>query len=94
MTEEQAFALANPDGGVCAPGAFVLALGALRAEPRITEAFRRGTGRGRDQAGDHRRGVHPVPARGPDTVQPGVRGSSLTSERPALRRRRPLTCGR
>ena len=46
MTEEQAFALANPDGGVYAPGAFVLALGALRAEPRITEAFRRGTGVG------------------------------------------------
>src|SRR5215470_8077647 len=46
MTEEQAFALANPDGGVYAPGAFVLALGALRAEPRITEAFRHGTGVG------------------------------------------------
>ena len=27
MTEEQAFALTNPDGGVYAPGAFVLALG-------------------------------------------------------------------
>jgi ubiquinone/menaquinone biosynthesis C-methylase UbiE len=46
MTEEQAFALANPDGGVYAPGAFVLALGALRAEPRITEAFRNGSGVG------------------------------------------------
>jgi ubiquinone/menaquinone biosynthesis C-methylase UbiE len=46
MTEEQAFALANPDGGVYVPGAFVLALGALRAEPRITEAFRTGTGLG------------------------------------------------
>ena len=46
MTEEQTFALANPDGGVYAPGAFVLALGALRAEPRITEAFRTGTGLG------------------------------------------------
>ena len=46
MTEEQAFALANPDGGVYVPGAFVLALGALRAEPRITEAFRNGTGVG------------------------------------------------
>jgi ubiquinone/menaquinone biosynthesis C-methylase UbiE len=46
MTEEQAFALANPDGGVYAPGAFVLALGALRDEPRITEAFRNGTGVG------------------------------------------------
>jgi ubiquinone/menaquinone biosynthesis C-methylase UbiE len=46
MTEEQAFCLANPDGGVYAPGAFVLALGALRAEPRITEAFRTGAGVG------------------------------------------------
>jgi ubiquinone/menaquinone biosynthesis C-methylase UbiE len=46
MTEEQAFALANPDGEVYAPGAFVLALGALRAEPRITEAFRSGSGLG------------------------------------------------
>ena len=46
MTEEQGFALANPDGAVYVPGAFVLALGALRAEPRITEAFRTGTGMG------------------------------------------------
>jgi ubiquinone/menaquinone biosynthesis C-methylase UbiE len=46
MTEEQAFALANPEGGVYVPGAFVLALGTLRAEPRITEAFRNGTGLG------------------------------------------------
>jgi len=46
LTEEQAFCLANPDGGVYAPGAFVLALGALRAESRITEAFRNGTGMG------------------------------------------------
>jgi ubiquinone/menaquinone biosynthesis C-methylase UbiE len=44
MTEEQAFALTNPDNGVYAPGAFLLALGALRAEPRITEAFRTGAG--------------------------------------------------
>ncbi|HZR52461.1 MAG TPA: class I SAM-dependent methyltransferase [Streptosporangiaceae bacterium] len=46
MTEEQAFVLADPDGAVYAPGAFVLALGALRAEPRITAAFRAGTGLG------------------------------------------------
>jgi 2-polyprenyl-3-methyl-5-hydroxy-6-metoxy-1,4-benzoquinol methylase len=46
LTEEQAFVLTNPDGGVYAPGAFVLALGALRAEPRITEAFRTGAGLG------------------------------------------------
>jgi ubiquinone/menaquinone biosynthesis C-methylase UbiE len=46
MTEEQAFALANPDGGVYIPGAFVLALGTLKAEPRITAAFRTGAGMG------------------------------------------------
>jgi len=46
MTEEQAFALTNPDGGVYAPGAFVLALGTLTAVPRITDAFRTGVGLG------------------------------------------------
>ena len=46
MTEEQAFALTNPDGGVYAPGAFVLALGTLRAVPQITDAFRTGDGMG------------------------------------------------
>src|SRR5215467_12747038 len=46
MTEEQAFALANPDGAVYVPGAFVLALGALKAERRITDAFRTGAGMG------------------------------------------------
>jgi hypothetical protein len=44
LTEEQAFVLANPDGAVYAPGAFVLALGALRAEERIVGAFRSGAG--------------------------------------------------
>jgi ubiquinone/menaquinone biosynthesis C-methylase UbiE len=46
LTEEQAFALADPDGPVYLPGAFVLALGALRAEHRITAAFRSGAGVG------------------------------------------------
>lgn len=46
MNEEQAFCLTDPDGPVYLPGAFVLALGALRAEPRITEAFRTGAGMG------------------------------------------------
>jgi ubiquinone/menaquinone biosynthesis C-methylase UbiE len=52
LSEEQAFALADPDGPVYLPGAFVLALGALRAEPRITEAFRTGAGYGWDQQED------------------------------------------
>jgi ubiquinone/menaquinone biosynthesis C-methylase UbiE len=43
LTEEQAFCLADPDGPNV-PAAFVAALGYLRAEPRITEAFRTGAG--------------------------------------------------
>ena len=54
MTEEQAFALTDPDGPVYVPGAFVLALGALKAEPRITEAFRTGGGRRLARAGPGR----------------------------------------
>jgi ubiquinone/menaquinone biosynthesis C-methylase UbiE len=46
LTEEQAFALADPDGDLYVPGAFVLALGALKAEQRITGAFRTGAGLG------------------------------------------------
>jgi SAM-dependent methyltransferase len=46
LTEEQAFVLANPDGAVYAPGAFVLALGSLQAVDRITDSFRTGAGMG------------------------------------------------
>jgi SAM-dependent methyltransferase/transcriptional regulator with XRE-family HTH domain len=46
LTAEQAFALTDPDGPLYAPGAFQLALGALRAEPEITQAFRTGEGVG------------------------------------------------
>jgi SAM-dependent methyltransferase len=46
LTEEQAFALADQDGPLYLPGAFVLALGALRAESQITDAFRTGAGMG------------------------------------------------
>ena len=46
LTAEQAFALTDPDGAVFAPGAFELALGALKAEPRVIEAFRSGSGIG------------------------------------------------
>jgi 2-polyprenyl-3-methyl-5-hydroxy-6-metoxy-1,4-benzoquinol methylase len=46
LSEEQAFVLADPDGAVYAPGAFVLALGSLRAEERVAEAFRTGAGIG------------------------------------------------
>jgi SAM-dependent methyltransferase len=40
----QRFCLTDPDGPVYVPGAFQLALGALRAEPRVAESFRTGTG--------------------------------------------------
>jgi ubiquinone/menaquinone biosynthesis C-methylase UbiE len=46
LTEEQAFGLTNPEGGIYLPGAFILALGALRAVDEITEAFRTGEGVG------------------------------------------------
>jgi SAM-dependent methyltransferase len=46
LTEEQAFALTDPDGPVFMPGAFQLALGALKAEAEITKAFRTGEGLG------------------------------------------------
>jgi ubiquinone/menaquinone biosynthesis C-methylase UbiE len=46
LTPEQAFALTDPENGVYLPGAFLLALGSLRAEPQITEAFRTGDGFG------------------------------------------------
>ena len=44
LTEEQAFALTDPEGPLYVPGAFVLALGTLRAESQITDAFRTGAG--------------------------------------------------
>jgi SAM-dependent methyltransferase len=46
LTEEQAFALADESGPVFLPGAFQLALSAVRSEPRIAEAFKTGEGVG------------------------------------------------
>jgi len=46
MTPEQAFALTDPDGPVFLPGAYELALGALKAQSHIEDAFRTGTGYG------------------------------------------------
>ena len=46
LTEEQAFALTDPDGPLYAPGAFQFALATLRSEPAITQAFRTGEGFG------------------------------------------------
>jgi SAM-dependent methyltransferase len=44
LSEEQAFALANENSPAYIPGAFELALGSLRAVPRLVESFRSGAG--------------------------------------------------
>jgi len=44
LSEEQAFALANEGSPAYVPGAFELALGSLRAVPRLVESFRSGAG--------------------------------------------------
>ncbi len=46
LTEEQAFALTDPDGPLFLPGAFELALGSLAALPRVVDAFTTGRGIG------------------------------------------------
>src|SRR5262249_2359421 len=46
LTAEQAFTLADENSPAYLPGAFQLALGSLKAVPRITEAFRTGAGMG------------------------------------------------
>jgi hypothetical protein len=46
LTEEQAFTLADENSPAYLPGAFQLALGSLKAVPRITAAFRSGDGMG------------------------------------------------
>lgn len=46
LSAVQAFVLADPDGPVYLPGAFVLALGALRASDEIATRFRTGAGFG------------------------------------------------
>jgi SAM-dependent methyltransferase len=46
LSEEQAFALADEKSPAYLPGAFLLAISALRAVPQITERFRTGEGFG------------------------------------------------
>jgi ubiquinone/menaquinone biosynthesis C-methylase UbiE len=53
MTDEQAFALTDPEGPLYLPGAFELALGALRAEDRVVESFRTGAGIGWHEHDQH-----------------------------------------
>jgi len=46
LSEEQAFALTDENGPLFLPGAFQLALSAVRSEPRIADAFKTGEGVG------------------------------------------------
>lgn len=46
LSEEQAFALTNENGPIFLPGAFQVALAAVRSEPRIAQAFKTGEGVG------------------------------------------------
>lgn len=46
LTEEQAFGLADESSPAFLPGAFEVALAAVKAEPKIAEAFRTGAGVG------------------------------------------------
>jgi SAM-dependent methyltransferase len=78
MTPEQAFALTDPDGAVFAPGAFQLALGALTALPRVTEAFRTGAGIGWHEHDDE------VFAGCERFFRPGYAASLVTGWLPAL----------
>ncbi|MEU2348667.1 class I SAM-dependent methyltransferase [Modestobacter sp. NPDC049651] len=78
LTEEQALALTDPDAPVFVPGAFLLALGALRAEPRVTEAVRTGGGIGwHEQDGDVFLGTEQF-------FRPGYHANLTTSWLPAL----------
>lgn len=51
LTEEQAFCLADPNGPNV-PAVFLIVLGYLRSEPRLTEAFRTGEGVGWHEHGE------------------------------------------
>jgi 2-polyprenyl-3-methyl-5-hydroxy-6-metoxy-1,4-benzoquinol methylase len=77
MTEEQAFCLADPNGPNL-PAAFLVGLGYLRAEPRITQAFRTGEGIGWHE---HHEDVHV----GVDAFfRPGYEASLVPEWIPAL----------
>jgi SAM-dependent methyltransferase len=78
MTEEQAFVLSDPNGVVYAPGAFQLALGTLKAEPQIAEAFVTGAGLG---WGEH---DHEVFVGCERFFRPGYVGNLVSSWIPSL----------
>ena len=87
LTEEQAFLLTDPNGPAYLPGAFVLALGALKAEPSITEAFRTGEGFGWHQHDED------VFVGCEQFFRPGYAASLVPELDPGARRRRGQAAG-
>src|ERR687893_1226233 len=78
LSEEQAFALADEKSPAYLPGAFLLAVSALRAVPQITERFRTGEGFGWHE---HDRGLF----RGTELFfRPGYAANLVSSWIPAL----------
>ncbi len=78
MNPEQAFALTNESGPAYLPGAFQLALGTVKAEPRIAKAFRSGAGMA---WGEQDSGVHEGCER---FFRPGYVGNLISGWLPAL----------
>jgi 2-polyprenyl-3-methyl-5-hydroxy-6-metoxy-1,4-benzoquinol methylase len=78
MTEEQAMAFANENSPLFVPGAFEVAAAMMRAEPKIVDAFRTGSGMG---WGEH----DPCLFRGTERFfRPGYANNLVTSWLPAL----------
>ena len=78
MTEEQAMAFANENSPLFVPGAFEVAAAMMRAEPKIVDAFRSGSGLG---WGEH----DPCLFRGTERFfRPGYANNLVTSWLPAL----------
>jgi len=78
LSDEQAFALADPDSPAFVAGAFELALGTLPAQPRIEQAFRTGEGLGwKDQDKDVFSGCERF-------FRPGYSANLVSSWLPAL----------
>jgi 2-polyprenyl-3-methyl-5-hydroxy-6-metoxy-1,4-benzoquinol methylase len=78
LSEEQALALAQEDSPAFLPGAFQLAVSAVKSEDRITDAFRTGQG-----VGWHEH--HPALFRGTERFfRPGYASNLMTSWIPSL----------
>ena len=88
LTEEQALCLTSPDNPVYAPGAFLFALGTLKAEPHITEAVRTGGGVGwHEHDTDVLRRLRASSSSGPGTSATSTPGSARwTASREKLQR--------